>query len=581
MKPTGAAPFSSSRPPEGNLLLQGAMAVLGFAGAAALCFIPTVQRSLAVLWFYQGSYYLMLLLAAAWALAVWTVLREERPDIRGFLKENTAGVVLSILMTMIVFLSAHSQFRLLSDETNLLAVSKSMLYDKHTANVTQGKWFHFNFYAEEYQPEKRPFLYPLCIYFCHVLLGFRDWNPFLVNALALAGMLFLVFVFLRRRLGIACAAAGMILVIAQPVVTQTAASAGMDMMAAFCMAAALMSLGWFLEKPGASRFLLVWFQLLLLAHTRYEGPLYFAVIVAALAWKGLIRLSYFRSSWLYTLTPLFFVVTYWQRVLMPTDLQTPEGVAPFGLSYFVRHNMDFFKTFFRFDFLLPYAPIVNFLGLLCLAAGAFRLFSRPLPSRTARIWAFTAAAMLGTYWVVVNAHFGGFALMYDGVRLMVPAVVVLSVACAWGMARLRGFHKRPFFLVAAALTAFLIYHPMSIENRGWNAVILTREYRFVSGFLEKQPSRNFLVVAYRSGIYTARDWGAVSVQYANLHKKELLAEKKQHLYRDIFVIQEIDLASGQPVADTVLDPEYRLEPLLESQRQMPGVTKTRISKVIN
>ena len=573
-------PVKQGAPEVKSPAAEKACALLLVIVAAVLALIPTLDRSRTVIWFYTGSYYLMLALGAAWALAIVAVLREEKTDIRAFFRGHGSGLVLAILFAALAVISTHPQFRLLSDETNLLSVSKSMLYDKHVANVTQGKWFHLNFYAEEYQPEKRPFLFPFCTYLLHVLFGFRVWHPFVVNALALAATLFLIFVFLKKRVGAAAAAGGMLLVLAQPVVTQTAASAGMDMLSALCLTAGLMSLGWFLEKPGPGRFLLVWFQFLLLSHARYEGFLYFGVLLGALGWNGKLRAGFFRPLWLYAMTPLLMVPIYWQRVLMPTDLEVPEGAHAFDPSNLIAHTADFLRAMFRFDFYLPYASVVNLAGLVFLGVLGVRIWTRAANATAAeRSWWGISAALVGTYWVVVNAHYSPFALIYDGVRLLVPAVLVLSVSCALGLGGLAWFRARPFYFVSLAAAVFCTYHPMSLENRGWNAVLLTREYRNVTSFLERQGHRNFLVIAYRPGIYTARDWGAVSFLYANANREALMQEFRQHLYRDLFVVQEIDLATGQPSSQTALDPAFALEPLIEFQKQIPALTKTRISRV--
>ncbi|HTL48832.1 MAG TPA: hypothetical protein VL688_12300 [Verrucomicrobiae bacterium] len=551
------------------------------SAALAIGVWTALDRGRLLMWFYRYSYYAMGLLFFMWIYGLVLAWREAKPDARRFLKENGAGLLFCLALAALVFISSRPQYRLLSDETNLLSVSKSMLYDKHVANVTQGKWFHYNFYAEEYQPEKRPFLFPFVTYLAHTILGFHAWNPFVVNFFSLAALLFLVFVYLRKHASGAAAYAAVLLAAAQPVVTQTATSASMDMLAPLVFLAVLLTVKYFLDRPGPDSFLLLWLHLLLLANARYEGPLYAALVLGLLAWSGRLKAGYFRSSAVYPLTPLVLLPVFWQRFMIPTDLEVPPGVKPFSLEHLFQHTLDFLGTLTRFDFVLPYATLVNLAGLAGLLFFATRFAARRWPAEKPQRQAVSIAAFLFlAYWVLINAHFSPFALIYDGSRLLVPAVLALSVFAALLLERLPLFKRRPFYLLMASFSLFCLYHPVTIENRGWNAVLLTREYKFMTEFFEKQKQKNFLVVAYRTGIYAAREYGAVNFYSANANKDELLGEFGHHLFSDIFVIQEIVCATDEPTPETRLDPAFHLQKILEYAKQYPASSKMRLSRVV-
>ena len=134
----------------------GALAALaGLALGAYAWFHPSAVQFCVS----RVTFYCMLALFACWAAAL---ARRLPPgfDGRAFLKEYGAGLLFSLALTVFIFLSVKPQFRVLSDETNLLAVSKSMLFERRADNVTMGKWYYFNFQPLLRETEKRPYMFP-------------------------------------------------------------------------------------------------------------------------------------------------------------------------------------------------------------------------------------------------------------------------------------------------------------------------------------------------------------------------------------------------------------------------------------
>ena len=89
--------------------------------------------------FLRGGYYLMALLVLLWAL---TLLRSKCiSSAKLFIKSYRSGLILSLVLASVVFISVRPRFRVLSDETNLLSISQSMTYEKGIENVTMGAWY--------------------------------------------------------------------------------------------------------------------------------------------------------------------------------------------------------------------------------------------------------------------------------------------------------------------------------------------------------------------------------------------------------------------------------------------------------
>lgn len=528
--------------------------------------------------FLKASFYIMLLLVFSFAAAVRHVLQEEKPAVRQFFAGHGAGLVLSFALAAVIFLSVKPYFRILDDEANLVAVSKSMAAERSVANVTQGKFYFYNLNEADWNEPKRPFLFPFLVFLLHVLIGYHAWNAFVLNFLILAGLFFLAYATLARHFGKAAGYAGIFALAAQPVIVQTATSAGFDLFAAFLILASIASLEFYYRKPGPARFELVWMTLLLLANARYEGALYLALAAGYLLFFGGLRREYFSASTFYGLTPWLLLPVFWQRFFVETDLQTPEGVKSFSAEHFLRHSADFLQSLFRFDFSLPYATIVNLAGVLALIAFSASYFSGKWPSdKKLRPFVPAAALLAGSYWAVINAHWSPFLSLPDGTRLMAFMAVALSAAAAAAAARLPYLRVRPVLLVGVFVLCFGFYHRVNLENRQQNLLNRSREYRIVLDYLKKQYPQTLLVVSNMPQLYPIQDYGAMNFDSANTNRDQILQDLRQGLYHHVFVVQEIDYATGQATAETALDGAFPLRPVFETQRETQHLL--RISRV--
>jgi len=87
------------------------------------------------------SYYLIALLVFAWIFVVFAVKQAHPWNIKDLWREYGIGILASITLAAIVFITVKPYFRVLDDEANLLSISRAMLFDKKIFNVTDVKWF--------------------------------------------------------------------------------------------------------------------------------------------------------------------------------------------------------------------------------------------------------------------------------------------------------------------------------------------------------------------------------------------------------------------------------------------------------
>lgn len=547
--------------------------------AVALGIKTFFDRGLMEALFSRGGYYLILFLFLLWIISIFACIFYYRFNPRSFVKRYGLGLMISLLLSVIVFVSVKPYFRVLSDETNLLADSKSMVYEKRIDNVTMGMWYYDNFYPLHRETPKRPLLFPFFIYILHTILGYRPENAFNVNFLVLFSLLSLIYIMVKNRLNDLWAISALVLVVAQPVVSQTATSGCFDFLSALFMVVCFMCLRWFLEEPSAIRFQLLWVSLLMSANIRHEGIVFFIITLGALALFKYIKIGFFKTnlSFVYFGTPLILLLTFWQRLLVKDPFEV-RGAA-FTIKNFIGNNVIAFKTLFDYNFLLPYATIINFIGFLSLIYFVYLFFSSRLyRERRQRHLALISCACLSALWVVYLFYHNGEMNHPSNSRYFVIFCVLLSLLALTAASRFRFFRDNTVYFLMVSLLMFMLYHPLSVEDRFSRMQTLPRQYKYVMNFLthESKKNKNFLVIADRPGQYTVHNYGAVNFNYANT-EDSVSRKYKQHLFENIFVIQDIEYRTQEPSQNMRLDERYKLEVLSELQNKA-GIF-TRISKV--
>lgn len=551
--------------------------------AGALAVVTATDETFLRKAFLSFSFYAVAALFCCWLYSLVLFLRSVDFSLHGFLKQNWLSLASAFLLAVMVFLSVKPYFRVLSDETNLLAVSKSMLLRHSVENITQAKWDQFEFFPLEVHLPKRPFLFPFMVFLLHAAFGFSPAHVFIVNFIALWSLLALILIVCRKYWGNAGAFSAALLVLAQPVVTQTAASGSFDLFFAFFMLLSLAAFAAYVYRPSAAGFAFLWLQLLMLSHIRYEGPVYFLLLMAIFFLTGSMKNQHWKNPWILGITPLLLLPVLWQRFFLEFDYEMRGGAEFFSVGNFFRHCGVFLKELFRFDFFMPYAGMINILGLVAvLYLFYFVIFQnrRLKDSRMAVVLA-AGASVFAVHWIILNSLGGDTLTDRDGSRLWTLSSIVFSLAAAWSLWRFTARINRPVMMLVTAAALFGLYHPVSIENRFADSMNLPREHRSVTAFLETRPMDHALLIAYRPGVYAALNYAAVNFKYANYYKPQMLDEIREHYYRDIYVLQEIVTATGQPTERTQLDPAYKLEKAYEVQDGFPSDVYLRISRVMN
>ncbi|MDP2654395.1 MAG: hypothetical protein Q8Q08_10245 [Candidatus Omnitrophota bacterium] len=533
--------------------------------------------------FLYSSYYIIFALTVSWAYSLVMLWREKSPRPPQFFRTHWRGLAFSFVLASIVFVSVPKQLRVLNDETNLLSVGKSMMSNRNVHNIMEGQRAYGRFWPlEPALLEKRPLLFPFFVSLAHTVSGYRVENVFAFNYFVLWAVLFLLYWLVRPGIGEAGAAAGLLLVMSQPIMSWCATSGGFELFNFLFILISFILLRSFLRAPGGAVFLALVLSLAMLGNIRYESPVFFVVTMVILAAAGYVRREYLPRPPVYVLTPFFFLPWLWQRALMLTeknyDFPGRTWLQELQLENASRNSPAFFKYVLGLNGELGYAGLVNCAGILAAVYFAVLFFKnlrrRPVARPDAVLWATVSLCLLIVFAGALSFCHSIAVHPFNG-RYYMALLVILSVLPVFVLVQI--FRRKGWpaaILLTGALALFLYYHGAAVEDRWTNSLYATRELRFITDFLKKNADENTLVICDRPGQLIVHGYGAEFPGTANKDVLDNLRAYKSHMFSSIYVIQPV---GRSPWPSQALDRAYQLEPIVETR--ISDEYSLRISKV--
>jgi hypothetical protein len=526
--------------------------------------------------FVHTSYYIIFAVLIVWAVQAVLLIKTLKFSAKTFLKNYWPGLLMSLILTVFIFISVEVKFKTLSDETNLLSVSFSMLNDKTPYNATMGKYYYGNFNSINNEIEKRPLVFPFLVNIIHTLTGFRYQNPFILNFIVLFLLLSGIYIIVRVFTDPPSALAALFLVVSYPVVTIFATSAGFDLLNSAFFVLVIAVVYYFLKKPSSVSLAFLLASLLVFSNIRYESIALLVLIPVLLCrkirWENLKGCSYLIFA-----APLLCLPYIWQRIIRSEAYQNPPGVAVFSFDAAIKNLALFFKNLVDFNYYLPYAGFVTIASIIIFIYLLLEIFRKKIDLKNNGFFLFVLVVSVFVSALIIFSHFFGDYTHPSSARLF----ITLSLVFALGPVALRIF--KPQILSGTALliisvASFLFYHPIAVEGRFINSLKGNRVTEQCINYLKKADDRNILVIAERPGQVTALGYGAVNFDYANKNEEQLLLEYGRHLFSKIVVLQEINYDSQKPTKETALNPVFKLNTLYEIQ--ITATEFLRISEVV-
>lgn len=492
--------------------------------------------------FVNSSYYFISAIVIIWVNFFAISLKSIEFRFLNFIKKYWVGITVASFLVGFVFLSVKPGFRVLSDETNLVAISKSMVFNKTIYNTTMGKWYHDIYWPLNNELPKRPLMFPFGIHILHTFLGYSYYNGFVFNGIVLWVLLISVFIVAKKLKDNIFGIGMMFIVISQPIITINATSAGFDLFSAFFLWIVLLSSYIFLRNPTNPNFALLWVNLILFANIRYESFIYHLILILAFVSFRIVKTSHWKGyPKLYLATPILYLPLVWQFILKPNSRENPEGVSLFSIKHFFNNLIELGNGMVDFQAFLPYATIYNLMALFILILIPIKLYlNKSLKMEVFKkeiISVFGLVLILN--FIIVLSHFFGRYGHPSSARLFLVLILALSLAPLLLCKTFPNISSK-YFSIMAVIT-FIIYHPIAIENKFINTQNLVRENNETYRFFENIKDTRFIVITDTPGHHSILNLGSVNFKYANIHILELLKNLENHLVNDIYVIQKLSI----------------------------------------
>ncbi|MBM2813144.1 MAG: hypothetical protein HW416_3903 [Chloroflexi bacterium] len=459
---TVSAPARDASTPVLHWMLLG----LSVAVTVALSIWAAARREVGVFIYGRVSYWLILALVMLWVWQISRLLVEQRFNLVSFARRNWVPLVAALGMTAIAVSSVKPQFRVLSDETNLLAVSQSMLYHKTVFNSTEQKRFYGWMNPLTFGVEKRPLVFPFFVQVIHSIRGYSPSNPFVLNAIALFTLLAMIGLVVGRSLGRTATVAAVVLVGSYPLIVTSGTSAGLDLLATVFTGLSFVLTYVYMRSPSGSRLALLFSTLLVFAQIRYETSVYVGLIGLSLLLFGYVRARFLREHfYLYCLAPFLLLPLQIQRILTPDSHENAAGTAAFSWTHLKNFLAIFLRAQGNTEFLLPHAPLLYWLAVPSLIFLFVRVLQRraslDLPCKV-HLLLMSLVAFAINYVIVFSFHGSDFT--HPGAaRYFLNMSVLIALLPVFLHVQLPMLVTGPRLLLFAVGFA-LVHHPISVQS---------------------------------------------------------------------------------------------------------------------
>jgi hypothetical protein len=532
--------------------------------------------------FVNATYYLQLLTVLCWLGTYLYGARDLRREAaRAWVKEHWPGLIIALSVSVIVGLSVEPALRMLSDEANLVGTSKNFFAGKTATFTVSGKNYYGAYWDVDVAIDRRPTLFPFLLSLVHTVCGYSYKNAFTFNLLVLPAFLFVAYRLAKALGGETFAIVASLLVAAHPVTLISVRSGGFDFFTVFFALLVIKSLLDYSREQSPAKLAVLWMNLCMFAGIRYETALFVPpVVILLLVFRMLGKSTLRPYAFVYALTPAYLMPRIWQSILRGNVPEQAPGTVTFSVQNFLSNAHEYFEPLLSPSHSYPFhSAILIALGvvgcLMWLRWLSARVRAKEWQSADVRFATFVAVWML-TQVLIVFTYVWGRAQYPSSARLVIALDAFFSFGAAWVVTvSLRRF--RPFVAVLLAVALFSLELPVASRHQLMNKLTQTRESATTWSFFERLGDKRILIVTDRPNHFTIMDYGAMSFESAR-RDTHLFTAFARHLFHDVYVIQRIQLSTGEPLAGYDIWPDRKLA--TETDRQVGNLEEGHSSPVI-
>lgn len=500
-------------------------------------------------WSVLASFLLFIGALSAAVRSEWRTHTLQRTD--GWCILGLWGLSLALLM--------HTEwaFRVTMDEVVLLGTSMSMHLEREAFVPVRGYEIDGAFRLLDGYVDKRPLCFPFLVSVLHDLTGYRPSNGFLLNSGLLGVILTLVYLTGRELSGRCCGLLAAVLLAMVPLVVESAAGSGLDLLNATLMVLTFLAALRVVRRPSAERVGLLLASALLLAQTRYESGLFVVPVALTLLsvwWRErriiLPRLTFLIPLLLLPLPLQQGVFEIFPDHWQPGDKPAAEGVwSPGYLPDNFGHAVSFF---FDGGIVRPNAWLLSIVGIPALLFGLLGLRHPERRLNLTRESVLPVLAFGGTVLflaALLQCYFWG--QLDDPVvwRLALPAYVLLALVVGVIVGRCAAIPWVPALAFALAGLGFLSQTiPTLAGGAATQAFDRARIVNWMAAFMAERADEDFLMVTDSRVPWICHRRPAARLEHLREHPEDIAFHLQAGTFDAVYVYQEFSRdIHGRPV----------------------------------
>jgi len=437
------------------------------------------------------------------------------------------------------------------DEPSHVAISMMMHTDRMAVNPSAAHYQFGNLIFLDHRPSFRPVLYSFLVSTVHDLTGYRVANAFAVNAI-LGSIFFLLAYFCGRRLaGLWGGGVAVLLLATFPLLSQTIAGAGYDVLNIVLILGLFLASCRYLEQQDIPSLNLMVGTAVLLALTRNESVIYLLVPVCLAGWvwfrQRRVELGIFAaiSPLLAFPSVVLHVIFTHTPAFVPARLRE-QGIGAFEWEFIpvnlsrVAHYLLSFDNTGTNSLLLAVLGVVGLVALYVHLAGNGWKRNYRLRAEVA-VLAVVGTVALGLF-LLMTSHFWNIT-DNQASRLMLPLHVVFALAGVWLLRELR---LRPVMwrgaVVLVGVYLFTFSIPALAKQFGVQSSMMSRYDHWFMEYIAEHDDGRTLYVSHSPLTVLIRRLPATSVSRLHQAPSRLMDVIHEGIYDRvlIFDLEEFD-----------------------------------------
>lgn len=447
------------------------------------------------------------------------------------------------LLTALIWSSVGIEFRVLADETNLLATSRTLFTDLALKNVTETLHYYDSESVIHADTAHRPGLFATVTALLHFISGFHWLNAFITNLLVSIVTLSAVVLFFQRTLSLRFGVVAALLLASFPIYQLNITSAGYDALNMLMVMLFYMQLWRFMHRPSGGEMELLLLLALLASYARYESAavVLVALVAILLHWRQLLQ---WRYSLLLPLIPLLYLPVVWQKIVSSNFANAGDDpTQAFNLGGIGENWLNMWRYFSDWSG----AGLPTHLWIVALALiGGVIFLGWGWRQRSQRRGLLAFGLLLLAQSLISIAHFayyfGDYQLAWINRLAQIQLLWLVPLATTpliWLSRSWQGW--RQGWLVLGLLFIYLTGNVVARENKVGKSLTLFREYKQVRHYLQQHyPLQGTVVINERSGLYTALGYSAIKPHTLMQRQAILVSNLERGLFQQLLFVSKFD-----------------------------------------